>query len=249
MGSPRLFVSRALVYSLLGVAVLVVVLPLVWMLGTAVKPNPQILDLRASLWPSQFQWGNIVRAWDSAPFGRWFLNSVIFSGGATIGQIVSSLMAGYAFAMYDFPAKRLLFYALLCGLMVPFSTVIVPVVQILADLHWLNTYQGLIVPNIALRTWCVLVPSVLPWPALRAQRIGPHRRRLRAAHISQGLCPSGHPDCRRFRHDLVPLQLEQLPLPSHSGQHHQHGRDQRRPIGLLRAVQRQLQTSSCRPPC
>ena len=149
MFRPRLFVSRGLVYALLGVAVLVVVFPLVWMLGTAVKPNTQILNLRDSLWPSQFEWGNIVRAWNSAPFGRWFLNSVIFSGGATLGQIATSLMAGYAFAMYDFPGKRLLFYALLCGLMVPFSTVIVPVVQILADLHWLNTYQGLIVPNIA----------------------------------------------------------------------------------------------------
>ncbi len=149
MHSPRLFVSRALVYALLGVAVLVVVFPLVWMLGTAVKPNTQILDLRASLWPSHFEWGNIVKAWNAAPFGRWFLNSVIFSVGSTFGQIATSLMAGYAFAMYEFPFKRLLFYTLLCGLMIPFSTIIVPVVQILADFHWLNTYQGLIVPNIA----------------------------------------------------------------------------------------------------
>ena len=141
--------SRALVYSLLGVAVLVVVFPLVYMLGTAVKPNYQITDMRASLWPSHFEWGNIVRAWNSAPFGRWFINTVIFSVGATLGQMGSSLLAGYAFAMYDFPGKRLLFYVLIAGLMVPFSTVIVPVVQILADLHWLNTYQGLIVPNIA----------------------------------------------------------------------------------------------------
>ena len=90
-----------------------------------------------------------MKAWNSAPFGRWFLNSVIFSGASTIGQIATSLMAGYAFAMYEFRFKRLLFYVLLCGLMVPFSTIIVPVVQILADFHWLNTYQGLIVPNIA----------------------------------------------------------------------------------------------------
>ncbi|MDA8301966.1 MAG: carbohydrate ABC transporter permease [Actinomycetota bacterium] len=147
--SPRLWLSKALVYALVIIAVLVVVFPLVWMLGTAVKPNSQILDLRASLWPSRFEWGNIARAWNSAPFGRWFLNSVIFSCGATAGQIGSSLLAGYAFAMFDFPFKRILFYTLLCGLMVPFSTVIVPVVQILADFHWLNTYQGLIVPNIA----------------------------------------------------------------------------------------------------
>jgi ABC-type glycerol-3-phosphate transport system permease component len=144
----RLGASHALVYALLAIAILVVVFPLIWMLGTAVKPNGQILDLRASLWPSHFEWGNIARAWDAAPFGRWFLNSVIFGVGATVGQIVTSLLAGYAFAMYDFPGKRVLFYVLLCGLMVPFTTIIVPVVQILADLHWLNTYQGLIVPNI-----------------------------------------------------------------------------------------------------
>jgi len=148
MHSSRLL-SRALVYSLLAVAVLVVVFPLVYMLGTALKPNYQIVDLRASLWPSQFEWSNIVRAWNSAPFGRWFINTVVFSVGATLGQIGSSLLAGYAFAMYDFPGKRLLFYVMISGLMVPFTIVIVPVVQILADLHWLNTYQGLIVPNIA----------------------------------------------------------------------------------------------------
>lgn len=140
---------RVLVYALMALAILVVVFPLVWMLGTALKPNNQILDPRSSLWPSQFEWGNIVKAWDSAPFGRWFLNSVIFSSGSTLGQILSSLLAGYAFAMFEFRFKRLLFYALLCGLMVPFSTVIVPVVDILARFHWLNTYQGLIVPNIA----------------------------------------------------------------------------------------------------
>jgi ABC-type glycerol-3-phosphate transport system permease component len=173
MLSSRLW-SKALIYSLLAVAVLVVVFPLVYMLGTAVKPNYQITDLRASLWPSQFEWSNIVRAWNSAPFGRWFVNTVIFSVGATLGQIGSSLLAGYAFAMYDFPGKRLLFYCLIAGLMVPFSTVIVPVVQILADLHWLNTYQGLIVPNIASALGAFLVRQFylgMPYELGEAARI------------------------------------------------------------------------------
>jgi len=113
------FWSRALIYSLLALAVLIVLFPLVYMLGTAVKPNYQIVNLRASLWPSHFEWGNIVRAWDSAPFGRWSINTIIFSVGSTIGQIGSSLLAGYAFAMFDFPGKRVLFYILIAGLMVP----------------------------------------------------------------------------------------------------------------------------------
>jgi len=166
--------SRALIYALLTVAVLVVLFPLVYMLGTAVKPNYQIVDMRASLWPSQFEWGNFVRAWNSAPFGRWFINTVIFSVGATLGQIGSSLLAGYAFAMFDFPGKRLLFYCLIAGLMVPFSTVIVPVVQILADLHWLNTYQGLIVPNIASALGAFLVRQFylgMPYELGEAARI------------------------------------------------------------------------------
>jgi ABC-type glycerol-3-phosphate transport system permease component len=145
----RRFLSHVLVYTVIAIAVLIVVFPLLWMLGASVKSNAQILDLRASLWPSQFHWHNIVEAWDSAPFGRWFLNTVIFAGAATVGQTLTGMLAGYAFAMFDFPGKRLLFYALLSGLMVPFVTVIVPVVQILGDLRWLNTYQGLIVPNIA----------------------------------------------------------------------------------------------------
>ena len=163
-----------MIYSLLGLAVLIVLFPLVYMLGTAVKPNYQIVNLRASLWPSQFEWSNIVRAWNSAPFGRWSINTIIFSVGSTLGQIGSSLLAGYAFAMFDFPGKRVLFYVLIAGLMVPFSTVIVPVVQILADLHWLNTYQGLIVPNIASALGAFLVRQFylgMPYELGEAARI------------------------------------------------------------------------------
>ena len=149
MTRNRRVATRIFFYALVIIAVAVVVFPLIWMLGTAVKSNGQILDLRASLWPSQFEWGNIIKAWNSAPFGRWYLNSVIFAVSATVGQIFTAMMAGYAFAMFDFPGRQLLFYVLLCGLFVPFTVVIVPVVQILATFHWLNTYQGLIVPNIA----------------------------------------------------------------------------------------------------
>lgn len=166
--------TKILVYALLGLAVLIVVFPLVYMLGTAVKPNYQIINLRSSLWPSHFEWGNIIRAWNSAPFGRWFINTIVFSGGATLGQIGSSLLAGYAFAMFEFPGKRVLFYVLIAGLMVPFSIVIVPVVQILADLHWLNTYQGLIVPNIASALGAFLVRQFylgMPYEIGEAARI------------------------------------------------------------------------------
>jgi ABC-type glycerol-3-phosphate transport system permease component len=144
-----LLARRGTLYALLGAAVLIVVFPLVWMALTAVKSNGQIVDPAAPMWPVHVYWSNIADAWRQAPFARWYLNTTVFAVGATAGQLVSGLLAGYAFAVFDFPCRRVLFLVAISGLMVPFGAIIVPMAQILADLHWLNTYQGLIVPNIA----------------------------------------------------------------------------------------------------
>src|SRR6202000_2731720 len=58
--------------------------------------------------------------------------------------------------MFDFPAKKILFYLVMSGLMIPFTVVIVPVVQLLADVGWINTWQGLLVPNVASALGCFL---------------------------------------------------------------------------------------------
>jgi multiple sugar transport system permease protein len=141
--------ARVLVYVLTFVAAAIAAFPLLWMAASALKTNGQIIDPNSSLIPEHFEWHNIETAWDAAPFGRFFINTAIFSVATTVGQIATGLLAGYAFAMFDFPFRRVLFYVVLSGLMIPFTVVLVPVVQILADLHWLNSYQGLIVPNLA----------------------------------------------------------------------------------------------------
>jgi ABC-type glycerol-3-phosphate transport system permease component len=141
--------ARIAVYALVGVSVLIVLFPLLWMLAAALKTDGEIINPNASLLPAHPQWSNLSTAWTAAPFGRFFLNTAIFSVVTTAGQILTGILAGYAFAMFDFPAKRILFYLVLSGLMIPFTVVLVPVVQLLADVGWVNTYQGLIVPNLA----------------------------------------------------------------------------------------------------
>jgi ABC-type glycerol-3-phosphate transport system permease component len=148
--------ARVAVYVLVGLAVLVVVFPLLWMLAAALKTDAEIIDPQAPLLPAHLQWSNLSAAWDAAPFGRFFINTAVFSVVTTAGQIVTGMLAGYAFAMFDFPAKRVLFYLVLSGLMIPFTVVLVPVVQLLADVGWVNTYQGLIVPNLASALGCFL---------------------------------------------------------------------------------------------
>lgn len=145
----RIRLWRFGMYCGIALVALVVAFPLFWMMATAVKSNGQIVDLAAPLWPTTFSIGNIAKAWGMAPFGRFFLNSAIFSGAATLGQVITGLMAGYALAKVPLRGKTIALGVVLSGLMIPFTTVMVPVVTILAKLHWLNSYEGLIVPNIA----------------------------------------------------------------------------------------------------
>jgi multiple sugar transport system permease protein len=148
--------AKIAVYFLVTVSVLIVAFPLLWMIAAALKTQNEVINPDASLLPSQPQWSNIRVAWNTAPFGTFFSNTAIFSIVTTVGQIATGMLAGYAFAMFDFPGKRAAFYLVISGLMIPFTVVIVPVVQLLADAGWINTWQGLLVPNIASALGCFL---------------------------------------------------------------------------------------------
>jgi multiple sugar transport system permease protein/sn-glycerol 3-phosphate transport system permease protein len=147
---------RIPVYLVVGIAAFCVLFPLLWMFLSAVKTQADIIDPNAPIIPTHWEWSNISVAWNSAPFGRFYLNTAFFSIVATAGQIATGIIAGYAFAMFTFPGRRVLFYGVLTGLMIPFTVVLVPVVQILATFGWVDTYQGLIVPNLASALGCFL---------------------------------------------------------------------------------------------
>jgi ABC-type glycerol-3-phosphate transport system permease component len=140
--------GKIAVYTLVTIAVLFVLFPLLWMVFAALKTNSEIIDPSSPLIPLHPRWSNLSTAWNTVPFGRFFLNTAIFSVTTTAGWVATG--------MFDFPFKRILFYVVLSGLMIPFTVVIVPVVQLLADVHWINTYQGLIVPNLASALGCFL---------------------------------------------------------------------------------------------
>ena len=148
--------AKVVIYALVTVSVVIVVFPLLWMIAAALKTQSEIIDPNSSLLPLHPQWSNIPDAWNTAPFGTFFLNTAVFSVVTTVGQVATGMLAGYAFAMFDFPGRRVLFYVVMAGLMIPFTVVIVPVVQLLADFGWINSWPGLLVPNIASALGCFL---------------------------------------------------------------------------------------------
>lgn len=122
--------------------------PFLWMILASFKSSAAVLQYPPTLLPHRWHWSNFVQVFQDLPFGHFYVVSVVSSVAATAGQIITSAFAGYAFARIRFPGRDVLFFVLLAALLVSFQVVFVPLVHLLSDLHWLNSYEGLIVPNI-----------------------------------------------------------------------------------------------------
>jgi len=144
-----------------------VVVPFLWMFTTSLQTRAETYT-SASILPTSWHWENYVRAWESAPFGQYYLNSLIMAVGIVAGHLVLDGMAAYAFARLRFPFRNAIFLVLLAALMVPTFVTIIPAYAIVADLRWIDTYAGLIVPRLAdvfgivlLRQYFLSIPGEL----------------------------------------------------------------------------------------
>ncbi|MCT0957221.1 carbohydrate ABC transporter permease [Weissella cibaria] len=141
--------KKILVYILLVLGALTMLLPFFWMVSTAFKTGFEVLQTPPTWLPKHFQWGNWVRAWQAAPFATYLINSVVVSLATTLGQLVTSILAAFAFAKLNFSGKKVLFTILLATMMVPGEMLIIPNFVTLSELHLVNTYGALIVPWLA----------------------------------------------------------------------------------------------------
>jgi multiple sugar transport system permease protein len=127
---------------------IIFLLPFVWSISTSLKPVNDLFNPTPSLIPSEIRWQNYRDVFDSAPFLRYYANSIIVTVARTIGQVALASVAAFAFSQLRFPGRDLLFFILLAGLMVPDQVLIVPRFVIMREFGWLDTYQGLIIPLI-----------------------------------------------------------------------------------------------------
>ena len=141
--------SALLVDVVLLVAAATVVLPFAWMVLLSLKPTAELFAPEA--W---FKLGNLSvdgyrEVFRRAPFLTWTANSVLVSVLLTTGQVVTSFLAAYAFARFQFPGRELAFYGVLVTMMVPPQTLMVQSYDLLHQLGWINTVVGLVVPHLA----------------------------------------------------------------------------------------------------
>ncbi|MBG9980803.1 carbohydrate ABC transporter permease [Facklamia sp. DSM 111018] len=125
------------------------ILPFYWMLSTSLKTAGQATAIPPIWLPVKLQWSNYRAALSAAPFDRYFLNSVITTLVSTTGELITSIMAAFAFAKLKFWGKDLIFLVLLATMMVPGELMTIPNFVTLSDWGMINTYGALILPWLA----------------------------------------------------------------------------------------------------
>jgi multiple sugar transport system permease protein len=160
--------TKLLTYAALTVFGISMLFPFLWMLSTSLKEPSQVFAASLNIWPHPAIFQNYVDAWNSIPFGRFYVNSLFIAVCVTVGQVVTSSMAAYAFSRLKFPGRDNIFFAYLATMMIPGMVTTIPVFILMKKLAWLDTYRALILPAIftaygtfMLRQFFMTLPSEL----------------------------------------------------------------------------------------
>jgi sn-glycerol 3-phosphate transport system permease protein len=134
-------------YALLGIVTFLVLFPIYTTVIAALKPGSEVLE--NPLLPTTVTFDVLVEAWNEGRLGRYLFNSFVVAFVVTVAQVITSVLAAYAFAILQFPGKRILFLLFVATLLVPAEATLVVNLDTVDGLGWLNTYQGLAVPFLA----------------------------------------------------------------------------------------------------
>ena len=142
---------RGRILQFLGNAVLLVgvfltIMPFFYMVSASFKPGSELYSIPVQLLPDDLYLGNYELLFGETSFLRWFGNSVFVALARTVIAITLSLMAGYAFAKFEFRFKRPLFLLVIATLTLPLYVILVPLFSMMATLGWMDTYWALILP-------------------------------------------------------------------------------------------------------
>jgi len=161
-------VRKILFHAIVYAAALATITPFLWMLSTSLKDLNDIFVYPPKWLPSKFNFENFVRAFQAAPFDRYYLNSIFVAVTVTIGQLITCSMAAFAFARLKFWGRDVLFMIFLATMMIPGQVTMIPSFMVLHWLGWIDSYKALIVPGLAsafgtflLRQFFMTIPKEL----------------------------------------------------------------------------------------
>ncbi|NJM08363.1 carbohydrate ABC transporter permease [Candidatus Gracilibacteria bacterium] len=153
----RFALWRVLLHLVLSIGALLMVLPFFWMISTSLKAEGDVLRVPPQWLPNPIVWSNYAESWTALPMGQAYVNSLKVASISTIGTILSSSLAGFAFAKLHFYGRGWLLLVLLATLMVPVQATLIPTYILFRWFGWLDTHWPLIVPAVLTNAYGVFL--------------------------------------------------------------------------------------------
>ncbi len=138
--------QKIVLYIFLSIVGLLFIYPFIFTVATSLKDTPEVFSKMLALWGERLRFDNYLTVLSTVNMGRYMLNTAIVTLCVTIGQIVTSLLGGYAFARIRFPARELIFRIYLGTVMIPFTVIMIPMFKMMITFQWVNTLSALIIP-------------------------------------------------------------------------------------------------------
>lgn len=123
--------------------------PLVFMISGSFKPVNELTHLPPTIVPKEFVLTGFEKLLTGTSFPRWFMNSVLVAAIRVTLTLVVAGMAAFALASYEFRLKKVVFVAVVASVLLPFEALYLPLLSLMVDLGWLNTYLSVTVPFVA----------------------------------------------------------------------------------------------------
>ena len=120
--------------------------PIAWAVSGSLKREGEVTEPR--LLPAHPRWSNYTEVFALMPFWRMLLNTMLYAGCVTVGQVFFCSLAGYAFARLPFRGRDTLFLLYLATLMVPLTVTVIPQFIPMRALGWVDTPWSMIVPGL-----------------------------------------------------------------------------------------------------
>ena len=155
----------ALSYLFLGALSLFFIVPFGYTIYTSILPKEAIGKL---VFPTSFTLENYSYIFHNSQILRWYKNTVLMTSGILAGNLLVNSLAGFALAKLKFPGRNLVFLIIISTMMIPYQICIIPIYTMIVKLHWLNTYNALIIPflfqgflTFLMRQFFITVPDEL----------------------------------------------------------------------------------------
>ncbi|WP_205127143.1 carbohydrate ABC transporter permease [Paenibacillus ginsengarvi] len=121
--------------------------PIYWMIISSFRPEADMYS--ADLFPKFWTLDNYVKAWKAIPIGHMLGNTLLMAIAQSVSQLLTGLLAAYAFARWTFRGSKLLYLLFALTWLVPFQVTMIPNYVLISEWNWRNSLAGLIVPNLA----------------------------------------------------------------------------------------------------